>query len=109
MQEHRLGISDDFKLMLNSGSVSPQFSTQIVAGSAADQPIHQGDLLGVLYRTWDNVPVTIDELGGQREGWNYRGRGEDNRFAEAVAFAGAIGFVVLFFVSRNWRTGPAKP
>jgi hypothetical protein len=48
---HKSGsIDDDFQLQLESGSLSPEFSTDIVANSAAEQPIHPGDTLGVLHR-----------------------------------------------------------
>lgn len=108
-QNHRGGISDDFQLKLSSGALSPVFSTDLLADNPSDQPIRQGDLLGVLYRTWDDVPVTIDELEGPREGWHYEHNGNDNRYILAVAFAGLVGFVAAFFLSRNRRTAPPRP
>lgn len=85
-------ITDSFTLRLGSGRNSPEFTTtDTVARSAAQQPIHQGDLLGVLYRTWDNVPLTIDELQGQQPGWHYqRFAGALSLFIWTVAITGAF-------------------
>jgi hypothetical protein len=70
---HRSGsIEDTFQIRVDGGVLSPKFATDTVAPSGSEQPIHPGDVLGVLYRTWDNVPITIDELQGQRPGWHYR-------------------------------------
>ena len=102
---HRAGgIWDEFQLRLDGGSLSPEFSTDVVANGAADQPIHEGDYLGVFYRTWDDVPLTIDEIEGQKAGWHYsRDYDGGGPYILGVAFAGLIGLIVLVIVSRNQR------
>lgn len=105
---HKSGsIDDDFQLKLDDGALSPKFSTDTVAGSAAGQPIHQGDLLGVLYRTWDDVPLTIDELQGQQPGWHYSRVNNGGAYIFAVSIVGFLGLIFLLFVIRRQR--PAEP
>jgi len=107
---HRSGsIDDDFQLRIEDGSLSPKFSTDTVAGSMAQQPIHIGDTLGVLYRTWDNVPVTIDELEGQRPGWHYRRYRVLDPYVWAVGIPGFLGFVGAFVSSRRRRAQLGVP
>lgn len=101
-------ITDEFRLKVGS-SLSPTFSTDTVADSAAHQPIHQGDVLGVLYRTWDNVPLTIDELQGQNTGWHYEHTSDAGAFIFAVSIAGALGLLSILLSLRNLRpTLPAS-
>jgi hypothetical protein len=104
---HRSGsIDDKFQLRIDGGSTSPRFSTDAVAGSASEQPIHEGDTLGVLYRTWDNVPVTIDELQGQHPGWHYRRYRVLDPYVWAVAIPGFLAFIGAYVSSRR-RGAPA--
>jgi len=85
-------ISDHFQLRVDGGTLSPKFSTDTVASRTSEQPIHQGDVLGVLYRTWDNVPLTIDEFQGQRPGWHYR----RYRFLDPYVWSiGSVGFSIV--------------
>ena len=85
-------VSDHFQLRVQGGALSPRFSTDIVASRISEQPIHQGDVLGVLYRTWDNVPLTIDEFQGQRPGWHYR----RYRFLDPYVWSiGSVGFLIV--------------
>ena len=102
-------IYDDFQLRLDSGSLSPKFSTDIVGNSSSGQPIHQGDSLGVLYRTWDNVPVTIDELEGQRPGWHYTRYRALDPYVWAVGGAGFLAFIGAFASRRKRGTPGAAP
>ena len=103
---HRGGeITDEFRLKMGS-SLSPTFTTDTVAESAAHQPIHQGDVLGVLYRTWDNVPLTIDVLQGQNAGWHYEHTNSGSSFVFGVALAGALGLLSLLFSLRTQRPDP---
>jgi hypothetical protein len=105
---HKSGsIDDDFQLQLDSGSLSPKFSTDIVADSSARQPIHQADFLGVLYRTWDDVPLTIDEIQGQRAGWHYRRYDNGGAYIFGVSIGGLFGLISSIFSIRNQR--PAMP
>ena len=105
---HKGGSIDyDFQLQPGGGSLSPKFSTDTVADDAAGQPIHPGDLLGVLYRTWDGVPVTIDELQGQHAGWHYRRYDDGSAYIFAVTVVGLVGLTGGLVASR--RQGPAKP
>ena len=107
---HRGGsIDDKFQLRVGGGSLSPRFSTDTVAGSASQQPIHEGDTLGVLYRTWDNVPVTIDELEGQHPGWHYRRYRVLDPYVWAVGGAGFFAFIGAFVSSRRRGTAAAIP
>jgi hypothetical protein len=94
-------IEDEFQLRIDGGSLSPKFSTDVVADSRAQQPIHTGDTLGVLYRTWDNVPLTIDEFQGQQPGWHYRRYQVLNPYVWAVAIAGLFGFIGAAVASRK--------
>ena len=108
VEHHRGGsISDNFQLRLGSGSLSPKFSAYLVASSADAQPIHQGDQLGVLYRTWDDVPMTIDELEGQRAGWHYQRFQALSPYVWTVAGVGFFAFIGALLVSgRNRRVTP---
>jgi hypothetical protein len=107
---HRSGsIDDEFQLKVDGGSLSPKFSTDTVAGSRAQQPIHVGDTLGVLYRTWDNVPVIIDELQGQQPGWHYRRYRVLEPYVWSVGGAGLFAFIGAFASSRTRRTPAAVP
>jgi hypothetical protein len=99
-------ICDEFQLELGSGSLSPKFSTDVVGSSSTDQPIHQGDSLGVFYRAWDNVPLTIDEFQGQRPGWHYRRYRPLDPYVWAVGGAGFIAFLGALASSRR-RGAPA--
>jgi hypothetical protein len=106
---HRSGsIDDEFQLRIG-GALSPKFSTDTVASSRSEQPIHEGDTLGVLYRTWDNVPVTIDELQGQHAGWHYRRYRVLDPYVWAVAVPGFLAFLGAFASSRRRRTPAADP
>jgi len=105
--QHKSGtIADDFQLKTGSASLSPEFSTDNIADSMAQQPIRMGDTLGVLYRTWDNVPLTIDELEGQHHGWHYSRYDDDGAYIFSVALVGLIGFIAAFFASRD-KSKPA--
>jgi hypothetical protein len=107
---HRSGsIDDDFQLRIDGGSLSPKFSTDVVAGSRSEQPIHTGDTVGVLYRTWDNVPVTIDELQGRRPGWHYTRYRALDPYVWAVGGAGFLAFIGAFASSRKRGTPVAVP
>lgn len=95
---HRGGsIDDDFRLNLGGNSLSPQLSADYVGHSSSQQPIHQGDVLGVYYRTWDNVPLTIDELQGQNMGWHYVHRQLLDPFVWTVGGAGFLIFLGALF------------
>ena len=101
---HRSGsIVDSFTLQLESGQTSQEFTTtDTIADSAAKQPIHRGDLLGVLYRTWDDVPLTIDEIQGQQPGWHYRRfAGALSVFIFTVAFTGMFALIGALAASRK--------
>ena len=76
-----------------------------MAASRSEQPIHEGDTLGVLYRTWDDVPVTIDELEGQRPGWHYRRYRVLDPYVWAVGGAGFFAFLGAFASSRRRSAG----
>jgi hypothetical protein len=107
---HKSGsIDDDFQLQFESGSRSPEFSTDIVADRADKQPIHRGDLLGVLYRTWDNVPLTIDEIQGQHVGWRYKRSDDGDAYIFGVSAGGLVGFIGAFAASRNRRAQVPSP
>jgi hypothetical protein len=107
---HRSGsIDDKFQLRIDGGSLSPRFSTDVVAGSLSEQPIHEGDTLGVLYRTWDNVPVTIDELEGQHPGWHYRRYRVLDPYVWAIGGAGSLAFIGAFAASRRRGRPAAVP
>lgn len=100
---HKHGrIDDTFQLRVDGGSLSPKFSTDdVVAESSSQQPIHEGDTLGVLYRTWDNMPVTIDELQGQSTGWHYHRYRPLDPYVWAVGGAGFFAFIGAFASSRR--------
>ncbi len=98
-------IDDEFQLRMEDGTLSPKFSTDTVAASRSEQPIHEGDTLGVLYRTWDDVPVTIDELEGQRPGWHYRRYRVLDPYVWAVGGAGFFAFLGAFASSRRRGAG----
>jgi hypothetical protein len=102
-------ISDKFQLRLDSGTLSPKFATDIVGNSSSGQPIHEGDTLGVLYRTWDDVPVTIDELQGQRPGWHYTRFRVLDPYVWAVGIAGLLAFTGAFASSRRRGKSAAVP
>ncbi|MGA1982084.1 MAG: hypothetical protein ABSG84_06400 [Acidobacteriaceae bacterium] len=107
---HRSGsIEDDFQLRIDDGSLSPKFSTDVVAGSRSEQPIHMGDTLGVLYRTWDGVPLTIDELQGQRPGWHYRRYRVLDPYVWAIGIPGFLAFIGAFVSSRRRRAQSGIP
>ena len=107
---HRSGsIDDDFQLRMDGGQLSPKFSTDTVADSRSQQPIHEGDTLGVLYRTWDDVPVTIDELEGQHAGWHYRRYRVLDPYVWAVGGAGFFAFLGAALSSRRRGTPAAVP
>jgi hypothetical protein len=107
---HRGGSIDDvFQLQTSAGSLSPKFSTGILAGNGDQQPIHHGDLVGVLYRTWDNVPVTIDEIEGQHAGWHYHRTDHGSAFVFGVFIAGTFGFLSAVFATRNQRPRTPVP
>jgi hypothetical protein len=99
-------IDDDFQLQLGAGVLSPKFKTDILADSDAEQPIHRGDLLGVLYRTWDNAPLTIDEVQGQRAGWHYRRYVTGGAYLLGVSICGLLGLVSALVASRKQRARP---
>jgi len=104
---HRSGsIDDEFQLRIDGGSLSPKFSTDTVASSREQQPIHEDDTLGVLYRTWDNVPVTIDELQGQHPGWHYRRYRVLDPYVWSIGGAGFFAFLGALASSRR-RPTPA--
>jgi LSD1 subclass zinc finger protein len=96
-------ITDSFRLQLESGSISQKFTTtDSVAGKLAQQPIHRGDLLGVLYRTWDDIPLTIDEIQGQQPGWHYhRYKGDLSVFIFTVAFVSILFLPAALVASRR--------
>ena len=101
---HRGGsIDDSFQLQLQDGSPSPSFSTDTLAESQADQPIHIGDVLGVLYRTRDDVPLSIDELRGQRAGWHYHRSDNGNAYVFAVSVVGFAALAGALFNARKVR------
>ncbi len=105
---HKHGsIDDTFQIRADGGLLSPKFSTDdTVAENSAQQPIHLGDTLGVLYRTWDDVPVTIDELQGPRQGWHYHRYRPLDPYVWAVGGAGFFAFLGAFAFSRR-RARPA--
>jgi hypothetical protein len=95
-----------FQLRRESGANSQPFNTGTVSSSDTDNPpIHVGDLLGVLYREWDGIPVRIDEIHGQRAGWNFSyiedGGGA---FIFGVLVGGLFGLVSAIFNSRRLAT-----
>lgn len=100
-------VYDKFQLRVEGGSSSPRFSTDVVAGSLSQQPIHEGDTLGVLYRTWDNVPVSIDELQGQHRGWHYSRYRALDPYVWAVAVPGFLAFIGAFVSGR--KRGSPQP
>lgn len=102
-------IDDDFQIRIDGGALSPKFSTDVVASSRSQQPIHVGDTLGVLYRMWDDVPLTIDELQGQRQGWHYRRYQALSPFVWTVAIAGTFGLLGAAVSSRKRESVPAVP
>jgi hypothetical protein len=107
---HKSGsIEDTFQLRIDGGLLSPKFSTDVVADSRAQQPIHIGDTLGVLYRTWDSVPLTIDELQGQQPGWHYSRYRALDPFVWAVGGAGFFAFLGAFASSRKRGRAVAGP
>jgi hypothetical protein len=108
---HRHGsIDDTFQLETDGGSLSPRFSTDDeVAESRSQQPIHVGDTLGVLYRTWDNIPVTIDELQGQSPGWHYHRYRPLDPYVWAIGGAGFFAFIGAFASSRRRGKPAAVP
>ena len=99
-------IDDDFQMRIEGGALSPKFSAYLVADSRAQQPIHVGDMLGVLYRTWDDVPVTIDELQGQQPGWHYRRFQALSPYVWTVGGVGFFAFLGALAASRR-RGGAA--
>lgn len=103
-------ITDSFTLRLGPGQISQQFTTtDTVARNLAQQPIHTGDVLGVLYRTWDDVPLTIDELQGQQPGWHYqRFTGALSLFVWPVAICGAFALAGALAASRKQTPRPAQ-
>jgi len=95
---HRDGSLDDaFQLKLAGGTLSPRLSADYVAAGSAQQPIRPGDVLGVYYRTWDNVPLTIDVLEGPNAGWHYTHRDSLDAFVWTVGGAGLLIFVGALF------------
>ena len=102
-------IEDTFQLQIDGGSLSPKFSTDTVAAGRSQQPIHPGDSLGVLYRTWDDVPLTIDELQGQQPGWHYARYRALDPYVWAVAIAGLFGFIGAAITSGRRRQPAAAP
>ena len=108
---HKHGdIDDTFQLRVDGGSLSPTFSTDgVVAESKSQQPINEGDTLGVLYRTWDNMPVTIDELQGQRPGWHYHRYRPLDPYVWAVGGAGFFAFLGALASSRKRRPPAVVP
>jgi hypothetical protein len=102
-------ISDQFQLQLGNAKLSPKFSTGAVATSASGQPVHQGDVLGVLYRTWDSVPLTIDEIEGKRQGWHYTRSDDGSAYIVSVALFGAVLMIGLFFVAGKQRREVVTP
>jgi hypothetical protein len=107
---HKSGsIEDSFRLKLDSGSLSPEFSTDTVAPDRSQQPIHTGDVLGVLYRTWDGVPLTIDELQGQRPGWHYSRHRFLNPYVWTVGIVGFFMFIGLLILTVKRNAGKPAP
>lgn len=104
-------IRDSFYLRLESGATSQEFTTtDSVAESAAQQPLHPGDLLGVFYRTWDDVPLTIDEIEGQQPGWHYRRfPGDLSVFVWTVAGTGFFGLLGALIASSRMARKPPEP
>jgi hypothetical protein len=101
---HRGGlIHDEFQVQLKGGSKSPRFSADAVTLSKVEQPIHVGDLLGVLYRTWDDVPLTIDELQGQKVGWHYRRIDDSGSYIFAVLVFGSVMLAGALIASHKSR------
>lgn len=103
-------ITDTFTLQLPNGGVSQPFTTtDTVARNASGQPIHAGDTLGVLYRTWDDVPLSIDELQGQRPGWHYeRFTGALSVFIWTVAITAAFALTGAFGAARRQSSRAAQ-
>lgn len=104
-------IHDRFQLRVDGGAPSPKFSTDTVAGKMSEQPIHEGDVLGVLYRTWDNVPLTIDEFQGQRTGWHYRRYRVLDPYVWTVGGVGFFIFIGALIASfmRDRKAAPSNP
>jgi hypothetical protein len=102
-------IYDSFRLKLESGIISQKFTTiDSVADSIEQQPIHDGDLLGVLYRTWDDVPLTIDEIQGQQAGWHYyRFAGDLSVFIWTTSIVGL--FALIGAVGASYRQKSRAP
>jgi hypothetical protein len=107
------GVYDSFRLRLPSAATSQEFTTtDMVAEKIEHKPIHSGDLLGVLYRTWDDVPLTIDEIQGQNPGWHYqRFRGGLSVFIWTVAGTGIFALLGALIASnaqvrRSSQTAP---
>lgn len=108
---HRSGsIEEKFRLQVGRGSLSPEFSADLGAENAVGQPIHPGDLLGVLYRTWDGVPLTIDEIEGQNAGWHYTRYSDGGAYyVMGVAVAGFFGLISALVTTRNQRPRTPAP
>lgn len=101
-QKRSGGVVDRFQLRLDGGRTSPEFSADLLPSEATPQPLHPGDYLGVLYRTWDLVPVTIDEIQGQCPGWHHSyigGRGAP--YIVEVCIIGCAGLISAVVSSRN--------
>ena len=95
-------VRDTFRLRLDSGAMSPEFSAHLSAAAAASQPIRAGDYVGVLYRTWDNVLLTLDELQGQNVGWHYSHSDDAGASSTAaLALAGLVGLISAAVASRG--------
>lgn len=108
---HRGGsLEDNFRLQLSGSSLSQEFSVNLGAANAIQQPIHQGDLLGVLYRTWDGVPLTIDEIEGQSAGWHYTYYSDGGAYyILGVSIAGFVGLLSALVSTRNQRPRTPAP
>jgi hypothetical protein len=108
---HRSGnIEDRFRLEVGRGSLSPEFSADLGAENAVGQPIHPGDLLGVLYRTWDGIPLTIDEIEGQSAGWHYTRYSDGGAYyIMGVSIGGLAGLVSALLSTRNQRPRAPEP
>jgi hypothetical protein len=107
---HKSGsIEDTFQMRVDGGVLSPKFSTDTVAPSRSQQPIHPGDVLGVFYRTWDSVPLTIDELQGQNLGWHYRRHRALDPYVWAVGIVGLFMFVGLLILTVRRSANAPTP
>lgn len=104
------GEVDQFQLRLDGGRMSPEFSAHLPLSASSPQPLQEGDYLGVLYRTWDNVAVTIDELEGQNTGWHFS-HAEDPSpsYIVAVALGGVAGLISALVSSRNQPARKREP